>query len=170
MNPALIPLITAGVTGLFSAASAERQMRFQERMSSTAVTRQMRDMRRAGVNPQLAGRMGGASTPSGESGEFSDPGPNIVSARVAKEQEQLIRSQEHMIRTQQRRMEQIYPFERDEILARTATSAAQARSLEADTLLKTLAVPGARNQARMQSTLFGRALPFITSARSILRR
>lgn len=78
----VLPAATAAI-GMFTKAyeswqsqkNAEAQMKFQERMSNTAHQREMADLRKAGLNPLLSGKFGGASTPGGAMGsvpEFSD--------------------------------------------------------------------------------------------------
>lgn len=62
--------------------AASTQMQFQADMSNSAYQRAMEDMRKAGLNPILAGKVGGASTPTGAMYNPQNVGSSALSGTV----------------------------------------------------------------------------------------
>lgn len=93
---ALIGAGSAVIGGIWSALEARSNRRFQERMSSTAHTREVADLRRAGLNPMMSMRGGGASTPGGAQGEAPDlarGASTAVQVKMAQKQMELLDAQ-----------------------------------------------------------------------------
>ena len=91
MFDAVASLVGSHLTNRANKKIANTQMQFQERMSNTAYQRAMADMQKAGLNPILAGKMGGASTPTGagipaqDYGQAFTRGQQITNARKLQE-------------------------------------------------------------------------------------
>lgn len=83
-------LLGSGVSSAAQAAMAQKQMDFQERMRATQYQTTMADMRKAGLNPILAAKLGGAGTPPGAMAQIGDlgaaAGQGISSALAVKKQ------------------------------------------------------------------------------------
>lgn len=73
-------LVGSGISSALGMFQANKQMRFQERMSSTAHQREVADLKKAGLNPILSSKYGGSSTPPGAQGAVPDMGHSAKSA------------------------------------------------------------------------------------------
>jgi len=93
---------SSGISAGLSLKSVREQMQFQERMSNTSYQRQMADMRKAGINPMLVAKMGGASTPPGASAriDIDNPAEAAFSARESKRRGDTEKNRKDLIRRQ----------------------------------------------------------------------
>lgn len=69
------------------------QMAFQERMSSTAHQREVKDLIAAGLNPMLSLKNGGASTPAGATAHVENSAQSASNAAMGSAQRRLINAQ-----------------------------------------------------------------------------
>jgi hypothetical protein len=65
------------VSGAFNQRSADKMMRFQDEQSRTQYQRAIADMKRSGLNPMLAAKLGGNSAMSGASATMPDLGSAV---------------------------------------------------------------------------------------------
>jgi len=182
MDPVTGTILTGALGGLgqfFTNKSnrgmSDREMRFQERMSSTAAQRAVRDYELAGLNPALAYDKG-ASSPGGASAIMG----NVVGEGVATAQEARRTSQELKVMQRQENLLG-HQDQSAQVAARVAANTEAERtktelnSLRRERELKDLEVtlrkamvPGAQADAQFAKTL-GQGGPLLRSIVPFLR-
>lgn len=81
-----------------NAKQAAAQMQFQERMSSSAHQREVKDLIAAGLNPILSATRGGASTPGGAQATMENPVSSAIDARRSHQEMENMRESNRNIR------------------------------------------------------------------------
>jgi len=103
--------VIGGLASAYGQYRANKQSRnFAEKMSGTAHQRQMADLKAAGINPILAGRLGGASTPSYQAGNIGSAAVQgygqVSSAKQAQAQTKQTEAQTAVTKQQEQKLVQ----------------------------------------------------------------
>lgn len=89
--------IGSAVQGMLAERAAKQNRDWQERMSNTAYQRGIKDLKKAGLNPILAAKFGGATTPSGSAANIAGGGDfgvgEITSAMQGMQQRKVMKQQ-----------------------------------------------------------------------------
>lgn len=158
ISAAAAGMISAGIAGGASliggrksntanAKEAQKNRDFQEDMSNTSYQRAVKDMRAAGINPMLAAKTGGASTPGGSQAQQSDEiSPAVSSALQARQvsagvekmdADTSVSHEQANLTREQARQEQLkndaFEFYINEIKSRTEANTASAGQSRAQT-------------------------------------
>ena len=88
------------LTGMFNKRQSDKQMRFQDVSSRTQYQRAVADMKKAGINPMLAAKLGGNAAMQGSSSTMPDLGKTINTSRQVSNQKKLIEAQIKLMQNQ----------------------------------------------------------------------
>jgi len=175
-------------------SSAKKQMQFQKKMSNTSFQRGMEDLRKAGLNPILAAKVGGASTPQGAGYQVPNIGEAFASGAHSAASVRQMFAGTDKTREETKNVPKAGDLIQQQMRTAQAQAAAlnaQARNynynsakLEAETLnldktneIMDQAVASSKIEAEIDQTQFGKIMrylnrlnPFGTSAKGIMRK
>jgi TolA-binding protein len=167
----LTSLIGSSLTNRGNKHIANRQMSFQDQMSSTAYQRAVKDMRAANLNPMLAYQQGGASTPSGAGIAMNNVLGDAVegasnSAKAVAEVKNMSEMNKNIQSQTKLNQEQIALNKALQVKALEDAKASQAnaRNSRAVARLNELQEAGAKNKAEVNSTAYGKAMDYVDKA------
>lgn len=142
-----------------SADQSAAQMAFQERMRATQYQTTMDDMKKAGLNPILAYKTGGAGTPAGAAADMSDTISPAVSTAM---QSMRMRADLKNLVEQNAKIQSDTALNKalkTKAIADSNLSNATARNVKSQNALIEAQHPGAQNEAEYQRSV-GAAAPW----------
>lgn len=108
---------------------SKRNREFQREMSNTAIRRQIDDLRAAGINPLLAAKIGGASTPGGSQANIPDMGAAISQGAQTGASLEIMKSQATSAKTKAEIDKGALKLYKNDPMYREATNASQLMNL-----------------------------------------
>lgn len=180
------PITAIGLAaGAASLIGQERANRTSVNLANTQYQRAVADMRKAGINPMLAARIGGSAVPpisnvmDGVTSSAKEVALSSAEKRLISEQAEATRysglsalkqaelAQQNLVQQRERFEEferRLWNAEIEQIKQNTATAKALENVNLNEAALRALQLPGAINEANMQRTWWGRMQPYITSS------
>jgi microsomal dipeptidase-like Zn-dependent dipeptidase len=138
-------ILGAAITGYGQYRSNKETRNYATKMSGTAHQRQMADLKAAGINPILAGRLGGASTPSYQAGNIGSAAVQgygqVSSAKQAQAQKKQLEAQTGLTKAQTEKVRtevlreipaKVRKLDAEGLLAKTRTTVGEAEAVFKD--------------------------------------